>query len=216
MTLHPDIAAVLAGERRWAVLTADCLEVLPTIPAGSIGAVVSDPPYGINKAEWDTEYPDWLVEAAFRLSHTVCIMPGLWALPKCVSQMGQRYKSVLAGFNANGMTFGPVGFNNWIPAVVGGEVPNRGQDACRFVIHPDDKVNHPSPKPVPFMRWLIERVTEEGDIVLDPFCGSGTTGVAAMRMGRRFIGIEIDAKYADLARRRIAEASTHLFNGSAA
>jgi DNA modification methylase len=182
---------------------ADCLGVLPNVKAD---AVVTDPPYGIKKAAWDSEYPDWLVDAAFAAAPTVCIMPGLWALPKCVAQMGARYKSVLAGWNANGMTFGPVGFNNWIPAVVGGAVPRRGQDACRFTISPRDKVDHPSPKPPAFMRWLVQRVADEGAMVADPFMGSGTTGVACVNTGRRFIGIELDENYFAIAKARIAKA----------
>ena len=61
--------------------------------------------------------------------------------------------------------------------------------------------------------WLIERATNPGDTVLDPFCGSGTTGVACVQTGRNFIGIELDPGYCDIARRRIAEAASHLFAG---
>ena len=53
--------------------------------------------------------------------------------------------------------------------------------------------------------------TPRGCLVLDPFCGSGTTGVACIKTGRRFIGIEIDPVYADIARRRIREAEPVLF-----
>lgn len=62
---------------------------------------------------------------------------------------------------------------------------------------------HPSTKPLPLMIELVELFTDPGDLVLDPFCGSGTTGVACLRLGRRFIGIEKDAMYAALARERI-------------
>jgi DNA modification methylase len=56
------------------------------------------------------------------------------------------------------------------------------------------------------MRWLIENTTEPGGLVLDPFLGSGTTAVAAIQTGRRFIGYEIDEGYCEIARKRIAEA----------
>jgi len=56
------------------------------------------------------------------------------------------------------------------------------------------------------MKWCIERATEPGQIILDPFMGSGTTGVACVQTGRNFIGIEIDADYFAIAERRIAEA----------
>jgi DNA modification methylase len=182
----------------------DCLEILPTL--SGVDAVVTDPPYGIEKAEWDAAYPDWLVPVSFTLAHTVCVMPGLWALQRCVNQMGERYKSVVAGWNANGMTHGPIGFNNWIPAVVGGDVPRKGQDACRFTVGSEDKPDHPSPKPPQFMQWLVERVTEPEWVVCDPFMGSGTTGVACANLGRPFIGIEIEPKYFDIACKRIEDA----------
>lgn len=65
---------------------------------------------------------------------------------------------------------------------------------------------HPTEKPVPLMGSLIDVVSNVGDLVLDPFNGSGTTGVACVRSGRRYIGIEQDAGYFDIACRRIEEA----------
>lgn len=65
---------------------------------------------------------------------------------------------------------------------------------------------HPTQKPVAVMGWLIEAMTNPGDLVLDPFCGSGSTGVAALRLGRRFLGIERDADFAQVARARCAAA----------
>ena len=61
-------------------------------------------------------------------------------------------------------------------------------------------------KPVALMRWLVRLVTPPDGIVCDPFAGSGTTGVACVHEGFRFIGIEQDAEYAEIARRRIAHA----------
>jgi len=62
---------------------------------------------------------------------------------------------------------------------------------------------HETQKPLPLMLELVELFTDPGDIVLDPFCGSGTTGVACIRLGRRFIGVEKDAKYAAVAQERL-------------
>lgn len=59
---------------------------------------------------------------------------------------------------------------------------------------------HTTQKPLELMLELVELFTDPGDLVLDPFCGSGTTGVACVRLGRRFIGIEKDATYAAVAR----------------
>lgn len=62
---------------------------------------------------------------------------------------------------------------------------------------------HPTTKPLPLMRQMIEDFTDPGDLILDPFAGSGTTGVAALMLGRRFIGWEKDADYHAIAERRL-------------
>ena len=59
------------------------------------------------------------------------------------------------------------------------------------------------------MADLLTKFTDPGSLILDPFCGSGTTGVAAMRLGMRFLGCELDEQYADIARARIAAAAAH-------
>ncbi len=64
--------------------------------------------------------------------------------------------------------------------------------------------HHPTVKPTDLMRWLCRLVTPPGGLILDPFCGSGSTGVAALAEGFRFIGIEQDAEYVEIAKRRIA------------
>ncbi len=70
---------------------------------------------------------------------------------------------------------------------------------------------HPTQKPVPLLAWLIRTYTNEGDTVLDSFMGSGSTGVACVQEGRRFIGIEREDKYFEVAKRRIEEARKGLF-----
>ena len=65
---------------------------------------------------------------------------------------------------------------------------------------------HPNEKPLTVMRRLVEMLSDQQHLVFDPFMGSGTTGVAAAKLGRRFIGIEIEPKYFDIACRRISEA----------
>jgi site-specific DNA-methyltransferase (adenine-specific) len=63
---------------------------------------------------------------------------------------------------------------------------------------------HPTVKPVDLMRWLCRLVTPPGGLILDPFCGSGSTGVAALAEGFHFLGCELNAEYVALARKRIA------------
>lgn len=71
---------------------------------------------------------------------------------------------------------------------------------------PTAKNAHPTVKPVALMRWLVRLVTPPGGTVLDPFAGSGTTGVAAALEGLGFLGVEREAEYAEIARARIAGA----------
>lgn len=88
-------------------------------------------------------------------------------------------------------------------------VPTEGERSPQNVVAVapvggEDK-EHIAEKPSEVMEWILG-VTPKSCMILDPFCGSGTTGVACVQTGRRFIGIEIDEKYAAIARRRIAEA----------
>ena len=66
--------------------------------------------------------------------------------------------------------------------------------------------DHPTQKPVGVMKWCLERLPEPNETILDPFMGSGTTGVAAVQMGRNFIGVEREPKYFDIACKRIEDA----------
>jgi site-specific DNA-methyltransferase (adenine-specific) len=109
------------------------------------------------------------------------------------------------------------------------ERQTQGRDVVRVIDRRDGKgpvpVNaqirpaanhHPTVKPVALMRWLVRLVTPPDGLVLDPFAGSGSTGVACAHEGFRFIGIEREEEYAEIARRRIAAAALPLFTEMAA
>jgi DNA modification methylase len=72
---------------------------------------------------------------------------------------------------------------------------------------------HPTCKSTVLMEWLCHLSCPEGGLILDPFAGSGSTGVAAVRTGRRFLGVEQDAGYHETARRRLVEVQGPLFAG---
>lgn len=74
-----------------------------------------------------------------------------------------------------------------------------------FILYPcgQNITNHPNEKPYPVMTKLVQSVSDETQVVLDPFMGSGTTGIACIRTGRRFIGIEISPEYFEIAKKRI-------------
>jgi DNA modification methylase len=83
----------------------------------------------------------------------------------------------------------------------------------RQVTESAEKNGHPCPKPVGAWKWLVDKTAPAMGTVLDPFMGSGTTGVACANLGRSFIGIELERKYFDIACERIeaAHAQGRLF-----
>lgn len=89
---------------------------------------------------------------------------------------------------------------------------NGGGRSSVFVHNKGEAVRtgHETQKPVRLLLELVELFTDPGEIILDPFCGSGTTGVACLRLGRRFIGIEKDPKYAAIASERLEAESRGL------
>lgn len=76
-----------------------------------------------------------------------------------------------------------------------------------FKMMPPRERKHPNEKPLPLVQQFIRKHTVPGDVVLDPFMGSGTTGVAALNLGRKFIGIELDPEYFEVACKRLEDAS---------
>jgi DNA modification methylase len=198
---------VIGGQR---LILGDCLEVLPTLAAGSVDVTFADPPYGVGKAAWDDEFAkSWLPLAANTTDDLLCITPGisnLLSLPKTVGRFS--YSWTCATWIANGRTRGAVGFGNWMALVIyasGGGCYRCAQDIHRITI---DGImpEHPSPKPHQFMEWFVGTFVKPTQTILDPFMGSGTTLVAAELLGRRGIGIEIDEGYFDVACRRVEEA----------
>jgi len=192
---------------------ADCREVLPTL--GRVDAVVCDPPYGIG-VEYgvfvDTQEnvaalaTDWL-PIARSIAARVAITPGNGS-----QYLYERPDWTLAWVTPAGAGSGPWGFSCWQPILVYGADPflSSGKGRRPDLIHhteTSEKNGHPCPKPIHFMERLVERVSMPDDLIADPFMGSGTTGVACVKLGRRFIGIEIEEKYFDIACKRI-EAAT--------
>jgi site-specific DNA-methyltransferase (adenine-specific) len=188
----------------------DCLDVLPTLEAGSVDAVVTDPPYGTKNLPWDHSIDARLVAECLRISRGYCAFyysnTRLWHLLGIIHNLG-RDAWVVPWHKPNAMGFERKFAPQWVPVVVAYHKGCGfwGQDHIRAAIVPQ-KIDHPTPKQIDVTAWLIERASAEGGTVLDPFMGSGTTGVACVNTGRAFIGIEREAPYYAIAERRISEA----------
>lgn len=188
----------------------DCMEVLPTLD--KVDLVLTDPPYGIGtgkkkcpardslewgEQEWDREICQPSVDLCVRAGDRVVIWGGnYYTLPpsrcwlawdKC--QPDEWYST--AHFELA-----------WT---------NMDRNARRWRMSQVEAYGsmekaHPSQKPLPLMKWCIDLVPGQPRSILDPFMGSGTTGVACVQMGRHFIGIEREEKYFDIACKRIEDA----------
>lgn len=203
----------------------DALEVLPTL--GAVDAVVTDPPYGVGFSGSATKHtarsgigyasfddtPEMVaaicvpaVRQAVKLARSAAVTPG--------SRCGHLYEVPAAQgaiFYPSGANAGPWGFVCSQPIFYYGKDPYlaRGLGSRPNGFSSTERAEengHPCPKPVRQVEWLVDRVSFPGELVLDPFCGSGTTGVACVKLGRRFIGVEIEEKYHSIACRRIEAA----------
>lgn len=228
-TLPAEMVEVLEGRRRWCVVTGDCMEVLPTIPAGSVDAVVTDPPYafmggGVSVAGRSTEsafdtqfYRAWFSNL-LRAAHCVRSNGAWWftidwrgAIAVEQATIGSRFRLAGVGvWDRGGLGMGFAlrkTYENF--AVLAGDGWERQKtdepDVWRHEWFPASREHgHEAEKPVALVLRAVGLVG--GGFVIDPFAGSGTTGVACILTGRRFIGIEIEPGYAEIARRRCREA----------
>lgn len=188
----------------------DCREILPTLP--KVDAVVTDPPYGVGfQYESFDDSPeghrsraaDWL--ASMRLtSDKVLVFCGVgnvhnWEKPDWIACWHKPFSVSHSLFGAN----------NWEPVLAYGKMGRNERQSDWFdgTYENLGPIGHPCPKPIGAMKGALQIATKVGDLVADPFMGSGTTGVAAVKLGRKFIGIEIEPKYFDIACRRIEEAT---------
>ena len=172
------------------------------MPDASVDAVITDPPYGMKKGDWDLEIPQWLHLVKGIPTATFCGIVGMRDYPT-PDWVGAWVRA--GSTQRNGRLRG---FNNWEP-ILFYNIERLENDVFSFPNYHDD-TGHPTTKPTNLIEKLIMRMTKEGDTVLDPFMGSGTTGVACARLNRNFIGIEINPQYFEIAQRRIAEAQAQM------
>lgn len=201
----------------------DCMDVLPTL--GRVDAVLMDPFYGIDggsggdakdfgKGAYINGFPDTPDEVA-----RVCVPAAEWAILNADSvaitpgnrclHLYPKSRDIGCFWTPAACTHGPWGMTTFQPILYYGKDWRAGKGALpsgKQVTEASEKNGHPCPKPIGAWRWLLDKVAGPGALVLDPFMGSGTTGVAALQLGRKFIGIEREEKYFDIAVKRIEQA----------
>lgn len=198
----------------------DCRDVLPMIKRADV--VVTDPPYGVqlgkngptaigkvayasfeDTAEYVRAVCVPVIETCIKRFGRVVMTPGsrnAFAYPM-PDEIGTIYNPAGAGFSRWGIrTSQPILYYGKDPRGV--EKMPQSLQSTETV----EKNGHPCPKPFKLMRWLVNRASMPGETVVDPFMGSGTTGVAAVMLGRKFIGIEFEPAYYEIARARIVDA----------
>jgi DNA modification methylase len=227
------------------VIHGDAVAVMAGMEAGSVDAIVTDPPYGIGyRAErcgkpgrtdgfvdWGTIANDedvdgrWLA-GAFRVLKdggalyfcTRWDVEPRWreecrAAGFAVKQRLQWHKRVFGHGDTKG-TFGPTCEDVLFVTKGRHELNSRPSMLLDVGCVPTwEKRHHPHQKPVALSKILIEASTRHGDLVLDPFAGSGSTLVACVKSGRRAIGIEVDPDYIPIIIHRLRDAETPLFSG---
>jgi len=188
----------------------DCLEVLPLIK--NIDAIVTDPPYGVGfKYESFEDTIEYLKNISVK------------TIQYCISK---KYRIILTPGNSHcyeypkpddiGVWFNPAGTGHAKWGFVLAHLiyyygkdpkPNKSASSITGLFDRREKEAHPCIKPLPFIAWMVNKVSLVNETICDPFMGSGTTGVACQKLNRKFIGIEIDEKYFDIACNRIASAN---------
>lgn len=194
---------------------ADCREVLPTLAFQGVDCLITDPPYNVGfdyandadertAADWEAFCRQWFAEAR-RVAKCVLLNPGTKNAGLFATI--EHPKWWLCWHKPAAMGRSPVRFCNWEPVLLYGK-PS-GDTTCdvfRAPIVPDDSLEgHPCPKPLAWGVELVRMGAAEGGLVCDPFLGSGTVAVAAVRTGRRCYGIEREPKYFEIAVKRITD-----------
>jgi len=211
------------------LILGNCLEKIKEIPNNSIDLVLTDSPYGIDfQSVWRIEskrfqkiqgdkkvFGDWIPEC-YRILKNGCAfyMFSRWDVyPKwieLIKRAGFKVKSlvvwdrVVHGLGDLNGAYAPC-YDFCVFSVKGRHLLRHGRpkDIIRVKRVNAEKLVHPTEKPLTLIEKFLINSSDIGNTVFDPFMGSGTTGVTALKLGRRFVGIEINPKYFEIAKQRI-------------
>jgi len=208
----------------------DCIEFMKTLPDNSVDCVITDPPYGIDyksnrRTVTDKFYKiindvnlNWLddfVSEIYRVmdDNTATYIFCSWHnvdVFKVTIERKFKVKNILVWVkNNHGSGDLKAGFAPKHEFVIYAHKGRslfrngRASDVLEFKKITSSKLTHPTEKPVDLMELLVSKNTDVGQVILDPFMGSGSTGIACVNTGRNFIGCELDKGYFDIAQKRI-------------
>jgi DNA modification methylase len=172
----------------------------------------ADPPYNAGVAEWDNDF-EWQHDYLSSLVPIVAVTPGISAIKDFMRKTNMPYKWSMSYWINNGMTRGALGFGNWIYVslfTTEQSIYRNEQDLERIDIDDEwdrepvsitggdrDPLKHKGRKPIRLMRHIIPMFTKEGETVIDPFLGTGTTLIACEKEGRICIGAELNVEYCE-------------------
>lgn len=168
------------------------------------GHGIAHAPYATSDDSYETFVADVVPALMYAIDH--CERAAVFSGPHIHEQ---RKPDAIGGVFCPAATARtPWGFKSLLPVLFYGKAPDLNRGSFPTVISStetaDRRANdHPVPKPIGWMLWLVKLSTRTTDTVLDPFCGSASTGVACLRLGRKFIGIEKDPTYFALACERL-------------
>jgi site-specific DNA-methyltransferase (adenine-specific) len=198
----------------------DCREILPTLELAD--AIVTDPPYQEKTHKGSLEAINFAPLTSHDIAGEMLAASRSWVIAFCEFEQLGKYQDAVGDCYIRGGVWDKVSQMpqitgdrpaQWGEAIAimhpkGRKVWNGGGRAALWRVRHSEEKQHPTQKPVELIGGLLRDFTQVGQTILNPFMGSGTTGVAAVKLGRKFIGIEIEPKYFDIACRRISDALT--------
>jgi len=201
------------------IIHGDCLKLIKLIPNNSIDVVLTDPPYGLNKdgVRGDADlslFYNVLSECDRVLKQNSFFITFFSTkfLPQLFKNNPFNYFWQIVLYCREGRVKSPIGYTKYMSCFIfkkgNPKIIRRNKDIFidtpGKMVEPDEGyINHPTPKPKHFVKEILKMFTEENDLILDPFIGSGSTAVACLQLNRRFIGFEIEEKYCKIAVGRI-------------
>lgn len=205
----------------------DCLEILPTLEAGSVDFARTDPPYNVGKdygtasdSLSDEEYifrvVSWVSELKRLSGNKMCVFTPMKYTLKYWNILGEDYKQIVLSYSPEGaFRYGFVNqysslFTNVKPVKKTKNVWHNCQMTGLGYFFKEDNFQHPGYTSLDINLRVIGSFTYSGQVIIDPFSGTGTTGVACVQTGRKFIGIEIDENYFLIAKKRIEQAQLQI------